>query len=1762
MTRRKQKGFTLVEVLTVVTILGILSIIAIASYSKYIDSAKETKDDNNINNVQMAAEMYAQANKKVLPKMVGEQVVIDLKQLKTSNYLKEDIKNSKDDDCMDRSKVQIIKVDKDQYVYKPILICGDEPELQTPVATTNPKVYIKIGDHVNAELLDSSSNLKTSTATIEYIGDEDNDDVSILSYNYIIYIEDLSDPTSTKKEVMNSGNMLGNKNHTIKITDLSLTEYLQMTGKNKITIIAYMINDKGDSKKVISSLTTQEAVFEDTTPPICPDIDSELITGAAKEDDWYNKNAIRNGEKRTISIKCNDGAGSGCKREIFSKSFPSGQDTVEAGTSTIILEDNVGNKSSCTVRVNIDITSPTVTVQKASGIKKKYEVKDTDKSEYPKGKMPNSDEYYNSHNNWLNGVNYKDGVIYNIKVDDNFTVKNWVWTTDGNEQASGEVNAKNGEFTISFIDDGRRRGTLVVYDTAGNYTTLELEANIDRTAPTVPKTNVYRWQDEGPAKTSSEGLERIEPCVVMDSCRENECPTANFCSWEDKKIYTEASESTDALSGFEHYEYTTGGNTTFSENEAGTYRNIKAEGVSCIKYRACDVAGNCSAYNYPVVVKIDTIPPSKPDVLLYEWANNDTEPTSITGLSPYVPEMWTNKKVIAKVPDVTDSGSGIPVDNYYYTITTPTIQESNKPGKIKSIVDNGISYIKYKVCDRAGNCVESDEKEIRIDTIPPTIAVPEKFFKWSFNEQNPAPTTSDGMGTAYTPGTLSNKKVFTEAPKATDDHSGIPEDGYTYTTTGATTNETNKKGKYRNIEKEGTSYISYKVCDQVNNCTTTEPKEVKVDITYPKIELTFKKGTETYTPGTWTNKTVTVTATVTDVNNLPDRNTFIVLKDGKNVDKSTLNITSNNVLNLSEDGIYEVRYEATDDAGNKTLTDPYIVEIDKTPPSKPVVYLYKWSDNETKPLSNAGLSKYTPETWSNKKIFAICGDSSDAGSGKIKYYSIINNNISSSNEGKAYVETDGTSTVGYKVCDDLNNCQNSDIKTVNIDTVKPTVGISFKKEGSNTIYNPGSWTKENVIATTTARDTHLDSSKNKIDIAHKTNDGTKTVTRYWLSTENPLTMTDEGIYSITFEATDLAGNKSKTEESQIKINRTRIEKPELVLYKWNNNSGTNPTSSRGLTAYREGSWSNKYIYAEVDDPMEEESGESIEYHPYVKTPSASNFSKESESIYYNIKEQGSTSIYFNVISGKGDLQKTATSLTKTVSVDTVAPKVNLSFKVGSNNYDPGTWTKGPVKITATIEETGSKLKNNYFTVTKNGDKKTYNAKTLTLSEDGEYVVEYSAIDNAGNNGKPSVSMYSVKIDKTPPSKPSVSMYKWANNSTVPTSVTGLTSYSTNTLTNHKVYTKASGATDSGSKNVKYYPVINGSKQKASSAKNIISEGTTTIKYKACDDLENCSESNEYKTKIDLTKPNVSLSFKVVKNAYTTDSWTNKDVTITATVTDANKGEGKKNKFIVVKSGNTSNYAGESLTLSKSGKYSVSYYAEDAAGNTKTTSSYTVKIDKAKPSIACKISKDKGIEITSKSDNGGSGINGSSIRYVSSMAGSVDGIKASWVSSNKSIKDGFSTKCGNSALNGYVYVKDNQGNGTYAKCSGSVSQPKCCSKEHPDGCKWVTSCREGKTQMFNYDTENTIAAGVVCHKYVKASFWGDNNKKYCPRSTRLYVISQGTTFTYVCYKPDSEENSWVKGTTNSKGWICGKLYKSCVNPAGQENQVCQYSQCPG
>lgn len=64
---------------------------------------------------------------------------------------------------------------------------------------------------------------------------------------------------------------------------------------------------------------------------------------------------------RTVSVGCKD-SGSGCKKTTFSKTVSS-----TAKTTTITIEDNVGNKTNCTVNAYVDKTPPTTPTSGAIG---------------------------------------------------------------------------------------------------------------------------------------------------------------------------------------------------------------------------------------------------------------------------------------------------------------------------------------------------------------------------------------------------------------------------------------------------------------------------------------------------------------------------------------------------------------------------------------------------------------------------------------------------------------------------------------------------------------------------------------------------------------------------------------------------------------------------------------------------------------------------------------------------------------------------------------------------------------------------------------------------------------------------------------------------------------------------------------------------------------------------------------------------------------------------------------------------------------------------------------------------------------------------------------------------------------------------------------------------------------------------------------------------------------------------------------------------
>ena len=231
------------------------------------------------------------------------------------------------------------------------------------------------------------------------------------------------------------------------------------------------------------------------------------------------------------------------------------------------------------------------------------------------------------------------------------------------------------------------------------YSSVET-VKIDNKAPSNPTVSLYKWKNDT-APTSTSGLSKY---------------TNN--TWFSGKVYTVASGSTDAHSGGVYYQYTTTGTTTHNTDKTASTRNIEAQGVSYIKYRACDKLGNCTSYTSNYTIKLDRGKPSKPTTNLYKWKNNKA-PTSSSGLSKYSNDTWFSGKVFTKPSGSTDTYSNV---SYQYTTTGKTTNNKNTTATYRNIEAEGVSYIKWRACDEAGNCSDyTGNSTIKLDRTAPTV---------------------------------------------------------------------------------------------------------------------------------------------------------------------------------------------------------------------------------------------------------------------------------------------------------------------------------------------------------------------------------------------------------------------------------------------------------------------------------------------------------------------------------------------------------------------------------------------------------------------------------------------------------------------------------------------------------------------------------------------------------------------------------------------------------------------------------------------------------------------------------------------------------------------------------------------------------------------------------------------------------------------------------------------------------------------------------
>jgi len=931
-----KKGFTMVELLATIVILGLISAIAIPSVMRLINSSKGKSLESNKNTLVMATESYMQSNTSKLPKNIGEEVILKVSDLKNSNFLKEDIKNADNKSCMKDSFVRIHKYAKDKYSYTAYIYCAGD-KVPDKIEANKPKIRVVFTDGQNRITTVAQQNVKTAMVNLTYDGNRDDagNKFGILGYSYIISVQ-YSDEEEFV-EIYNSGSLdaMGKRKFEIK---KDITPYIDITKVTNIRVIAEAYNNDGGYIKV-----TEDSAYQDVTGPVCG-----KTKGEPGVNEW-NK-AWRS---KIITIACDDKEGSGCVKDSYTKTF-----TKESEYGVITIEDNAGNTTDCKVRTHLDWTAPTLTITA-----KKRNADGSCGTNVGSAKATNSSKNVTfskytggfGSDSWLNLANFPYGVCYEVITEDNVKIGKGTWSENPENlpKSNGSVNnltqKSSKEFTKSdnktnfnLITEGYRKGKYVLKDQALNEVVINVIAPIDRTVPTVPNVGLYK-KKSGADVTSSSGLSGY---------------TNN--TWLSGHVLSLPSGSTDRISQLDHYEYTTSGATATATNQAGAYRNINAEGTSSIKYRACDKAGNCSAYGSQYTIKLDRTKPV---------CSNVAKLNNASGAN-YGSGTWTNQSVYT-ASNCSDTISGC--KGAKKVSTTGATGSVNRQEVVdKLVTQSGTSTTQWFVYDNAGNegaCPVVTEK---VDKNPPKCTNSGGGSSWTKNNvtingncQDPSggsgcknnatkTYTTTGAWTGQSPGTVCDNanncttcpsdrtiKIDKTGPSCSNSGGssswttsnvtikGTCSDGHSGCSTGSVSRTFSSEGSWTG-QSPGT------VCDNVGNCTSCpSDRTIRIDRSSPSCSL----GTGGYSNYAYANSTVTVRAYCSDsgsgCNTSRTKLHYVFTHETSNGYNSEQNLTTNSKSasgSPTPGGISSWQYTVYDNAGHSATCNRFSIRFDTAAP--------------------------------------------------------------------------------------------------------------------------------------------------------------------------------------------------------------------------------------------------------------------------------------------------------------------------------------------------------------------------------------------------------------------------------------------------------------------------------------------------------------------------------------------------------------------------------------------------------------------------------------------------------------------------------------------------------------------------------------------------------------------------------------------------------------------------------------------------------------
>ena len=226
---------------------------------------------------------------------------------------------------------------------------------------------------------------------------------------------------------------------------------------------------------------------------------------------------------------------------------------------------------------------------------------------------------------------------------------------------------------------------------------------------------------------------------------------------------------------------------------------------------------------------------------------------------------------------------------------------------------------------------------------------------------------------------------------------------------------------------EGAAVAVNATCKDLAGNTGNASYTVKVDKTNPTITRTATKADSTaYTPGAWTNQTVTVHYICADTLS------GIATCTGDQV--------------FSANGETSVSGTATDVAGNSAGSGFILVRIDKTNPTI------------TASATKADSTAYTAGTWTNQTVTVhyTCGDVGGSGIGTCPADHVFS-------ASGVTASTSGTAT------DNAGNSADASFGPIQIDNTNPTITASATKADASP-YTAGTWTNQTVTVHYTCGD--------------------------------------------------------------------------------------------------------------------------------------------------------------------------------------------------------------------------------------------------------------------------------------------------------------------------------------------------------------------------------------------------------------------------------------------------------------------------------------------------------------------------------------------------------------------------------------------------------------------------------------------------------------------------------------------------------------------